>query len=111
MTDQSTAWAHQPHTYYARPVQAMLLTPENLEEAARWCGGRVHPDDQPGRTYYLDVPHLEGLFTCTTTQWLIRQWDGQFTAMTGDDFPAIYSSTPELAATDPTAGPYAPGTR
>lgn len=83
-----------PQTYHARPVQAMRLTPDNLQAAARWCGGAIHSEDRPNGGQYLLVPHLDGPLQAHPNKWLVQDGQGRYGTMTDDDFHGVYQANP-----------------
>lgn len=99
-----------PRSYRKRPVviEAELLTAENVDEVARWCGGRVlreeSPRDRSDVSIMLDIPTLEGITRAQVADptgryphgdAVIRGVAGEFYACK----PAIFWSTyEELAA-------------
>ena len=95
--------------YRKKPVeiQAWQLTPENVHEVARWCGGRVVQEAKPGDptdVYIgLDIPTLEGVMRAETFSphtyydgkyhggdYVIRGVEGEFYSCRYDIFLKTY---------------------
>lgn len=100
-----------PSMYRKRPVEieAMHLTRENIEEVARWCGGRVVREEKPGDPtdvyVALDIPTLEGRMRAETFHpstyrngayqggdYVIRGVQGEFYPCKPDIFEATYEA-------------------
>lgn len=73
--------------YRKKPVeiQAWHLTPENVQEVAKWCGGRAVIEEKsydPSDVYVgLDIPTLEGIMRAETHSggdYVIRGVEGEF---------------------------------
>lgn len=88
-----------PDRYRKKPVviEAMRVTPENVDEVAAWCGGRVHREaksSDPTDVYTaLDIPTLEGVMRAQTYRggdYIIRGVQGEFYPCKPDIFEASY---------------------
>lgn len=90
--------------YRKRPVEieAVRVTPDNVDEVARWCGGRVvresKPSDPSDVYVALQIPTLEGVMTAQTYHggdYLIRGVAGEFYPCKPDIFDATYEPVQE----------------
>jgi len=78
-------------------IDAMRVTPENVEEVAVWCGGRVFSEakaSDPTDVYIaLDIPTLEGVVRAQTYHggdYIIKGVQGEFYPCKPDIFAATY---------------------
>lgn len=77
------------------PVQAVLLTRENLEEVAKWCGGdsvEVSKPGDPTDVYYgIDYPTLSGKARINLNHYLIRNEFGKFSSLNKETFERVFT--------------------
>lgn len=85
--------------YRKKPVaiEAVRVTPQNVEWVAAWCGGKVEriasPRDPDDVWVALTIPTLEGVMTANTHHggdWVIRGVRGEFYPCKPDIFEATY---------------------
>lgn len=69
------------------PVQAVIVTRENVKDVAEWCGGNVI--DTAGYTY-LDVPSIEGFRRIPMGDVVIYNEDGKFYPLSRTTFERRY---------------------
>jgi hypothetical protein len=109
--------APTPFTRKPLPVMAMRVTPETVEDAAKWCGGEVVRDEKPSEPsdvrISLLVPSLPSPFSVEATlnggDYLVRGEDGRFACWAPAAFEAEWepnnATTPRSGAMlDPHAG-------
>lgn len=103
--------------YRKKPVEieAMALSRNNIQEVAKWCGGRVvseaNPADRTDVYLALDIPTLEGVMRAETTHWstwngseythgdwIIRGVQGEFYPCKPDIFEATYEEVPDAVS-------------
>ena len=64
-------------------IHAMIVSSDNIKEAAAWCGGEVAVDGN------LFVPTLDGSELCKPGEVVYkRDIDGRFSVMTNEEFSA-----------------------
>lgn len=72
------------YTRIPNRVQAVQLTPENVEDVANWCGGKVDRIEKPGDPsdvrIQLFVPNISGLLTADVSRkpFIVKESDGRF---------------------------------
>jgi hypothetical protein len=82
--------------YRKKPVEieARSFIPEQADDVAAWCGGRVRrvpkPSDHSDVAIFLDIPTLEGTMTANAGDWIIRGVQGEFYPCKPDIFVATY---------------------
>jgi len=88
-----------PKMYFAKQqpgIEAMLLTRENMDEAAKWCGGSVESDTKPSdpTDVYICLlfPTLNGIGKANVNEYLLRDADGRFVNMSRSTFEAQYET-------------------
>jgi len=81
-------------------IEAMLVTPDTVQDAAKWCGGRVvseaKPSDPTDVYTALDVPTLNGAMRVQTYhggEYLVRSDDGSFRVEGKEDFESNWQGT------------------
>jgi hypothetical protein len=72
-------------------VEAILVTRDTIEEAAKWCGGEIRTD-QSGfiEVTYLAIPSLTGPAEVRMSMYLIKRRDGKFDVARKEEFEAEY---------------------
>ncbi|KAB1659361.1 hypothetical protein F8O09_05400 [Pseudoclavibacter sp. CFCC 11306] len=94
--------------YRKRPVEieAMILKRDNVDDVARWCGGRVLRESKasdPTDVYVaLEIPTLEGVMRAETRDptGLYSHGDAVIRGVNGEFYPCkpdIFAKTYELA--------------
>lgn len=82
-------WRKKPVT-----VEANLLTKENAEAVALWCGGQVvteiNPRDHDDVYVGLNIPTLEGVMRASEGDYVIRGVQGEFYPCKPSIFTATY---------------------
>lgn len=69
-------------------VEAIQITKETLQEAARWCGGEVRSEDVFS---YVAIPSLEpGPIEARIGSYLVRRPDGKFDVVYEAEFNKKY---------------------
>lgn len=75
----------------AHKVDAQLLTPDNRESVAAWCGGQVK------QGYFVEsisFPTIEGNILAEVGEYVVKDLEtGQFFAMSSETFEQTYQST------------------
>jgi hypothetical protein len=68
----------------AQYVEAIQLTPSNVQEVAEWCGGMVVEEIDPqdnSKLVALNIPTLEGPVRASENDFVIKGSGGQFSTM------------------------------
>lgn len=75
-------------------VRAVKLSPESVDEAARWCGGRrveeKDPFDENQIKVGLNIPTLEGVVRASEDDYIIQDFEGGFRVMSSSEFESQY---------------------
>lgn len=76
-------------------VEALLLTENNLDEAAKWCGGVPNdsgkPSDPSDIYKSVKVPSLTGVFNVSVGEYLVRDLEtGRFSGKTKAGFESRF---------------------
>ncbi len=75
-------------------VEAIEVTPDSVQRAAVWCGGRIaseiHPFDNTVRYVAINIPTLEGVKRASEGDFIIKSDDGSFDVMGGNAFRRKY---------------------
>ena len=84
------------------PIEAMLLTNENVKEAAKWCGGKV---DVVRRSYlppqtFIVVPGISTPTHAYVGDYLVRENNGIFQPFEKESFEKLYESMSSLRWTN-----------
>lgn len=70
------------------------IGPDNVDEIAAWCGGRVHreakPSDPTDVAVWVDIPTLEGTMRGDRRDRVIKGVQGEFYPCKPDIFDATY---------------------
>jgi len=84
------------------PIEAMLLTNENMKEAAKWCGGEVDTFKRQylPATSYLIVPGISTRTHAYVGHYLVREVDGIFHPFDKDSFEKLYESMSSIRYTN-----------
>lgn len=76
-------------------VEALQVTPANVEAAAIWCGGKVEretsPRDSTDTSTHLLYPTINGRGRVSMGNYLIKDGFGVFKDMPGPAFDTIYT--------------------
>lgn len=74
------------------PVEAMLLTNANAEQAAKWCGGTIEsvPVLHRPPVVHILVPGLRGPTKVYVGSYLVRDSNGVFSAVDNHYFEQVY---------------------
>ena len=75
-------------------VEAIELTPENLDRAVLWCNGRaieeIDVEDSKKRFVGINIPTLEGVLRASETDYIVKNLRGGFTVMSKYEFESKY---------------------
>lgn len=75
-------------------VEAMQLTPQQVQAAALWCGGmeveEIDPMDSTKKFVGLNIPTLDGVKRAGQGDYILKHLSGQFEVMSLREFEAKY---------------------
>lgn len=75
-------------------VEANLLTKENAEAVALWCGGQlveeINPENEDDRYVGINIPTLEGVMRASEGDYIIKGVQGEFYPCKPGIFTATY---------------------
>ena len=83
--------------YRKRPIEieARQITPRNVMEVAKWCGGKAYTLEN-NDSAYIDITTLEGIMTACLDDWVICGIQGEFYPCKPDVFAATYEAVGAL---------------
>lgn len=74
-------------------VEAMLVTTDNVHEAANWCDGYINAErDLDSEDPYIEIRTLEGTMRANVGDWIIRGVKGEFYPCKAAIFDATYEA-------------------
>ena len=78
--------------YRKKPVviEAIRLTPDNLERVEEWCGGSIKGTALPRSERCIDIQTLEGEMRAEIGDWVIQGVAGEFYPCKHRIFEATY---------------------
>ena len=81
-----------PKKFRKRPVviEAVFVCMDNLEEAAKWCGGDVKGIKLPLVEQEIEINTLEGDMRACVGDWIIKGVKGEFYPCKNDIFQTTY---------------------
>ncbi|EMY34057.1 hypothetical protein D477_011581 [Arthrobacter crystallopoietes BAB-32] len=77
---------------YRKPiVDAVQITPSNLDAVAAWCSGRVRGTALPPEQRCVQIDTLwDGEQEAHVGDWMVSRGDGRFNRYTEDELQAVF---------------------
>ena len=76
--------------YIPKPIEACLITADNLSEVAAWCGGEIFfKDDEKSETGSAGGDSEQKTYTADVGDYIIKT-KGSFFVVNGESFNALY---------------------
>lgn len=79
--------------YVQKPLEACLLTAENMQAVAEWCGGEIYDkneDDESSSDVSIDIGSKT--ITADIGDYIVRSSSGSFYRIDADNFEALYEA-------------------